>query len=80
MGSRAGEGDEGLERILDATAPTAATNLPVHRLHLSRYADDGAWQEVVKLLEQFPDVGLVLQVQVQLNYPQDLWGERERKQ
>lgn len=33
---------------------------PVHRLHLSRDANDGAWQEIVKLLEQFPDVGLVL--------------------
>lgn len=35
---------------------------PVHRLHLPCYANDGAWQEVVELLKQFPDVGLVLEV------------------
>lgn len=34
--------------------------VPVHWLHLSCYANDGAWQETVKLLKQFPDVGLIL--------------------
>lgn len=51
--------------------------IPVHWLHLPCYANDGAWQEIVKLLKQFPDVGLVLEVEVQLNYPQDLWRKEE---
>lgn len=37
-------------------------HVPVHWLHFPRYANDGTWQEIVKLLKQFPDVGLVLQV------------------
>lgn len=43
---------------LQASCPHA----PVHGLHLPCYANDGAWQEVVELLKQFPDVGLVLEV------------------
>ena len=40
----------------------SCSHLPVHWLHLPCYANDGTWQEVVKLLKQFPDVGLVLEV------------------
>lgn len=40
----------------------SCSHVPVHWLHLPRYANDGAWQEVVELLKQFPDVGLVLEV------------------
>ena len=50
-------------------APSNSQHLPVHRLHLSGYADNSTWQEVVKLLEQLSDVGFVLQVKVQLNDP-----------
>lgn len=51
--------------------------VPVHRLHLSGYADNSAWQKVVELLKQLSDVGLILQVKVQLDDPRDLclaWG------
>lgn len=40
----------------------SCSHVPVHWLHLPCYANDGAWQEVVELLKQFPDVGLVLEV------------------
>ena len=42
--------------------PPYSCHIPVHWLHLVRDANDGAWQEIVKLLKQFPDVGLVLEV------------------
>lgn len=57
-------------------ASSYSQRLPVHRLHLSGYADNSTWQEVVKLLKQLSDVGLILQVKVQLNDPQDLWRSK----
>lgn len=52
------EGGGGEERPWRLPLPSC--HIPVHRLHLPRDANDGAWQEIVKLLKQFPDVGLVL--------------------
>lgn len=65
-GGRGGLVDEDLG---GAPYPSVHLLVPVHRLHLPRYANDSAWQEVVKFLKQFPNIGLVLQVEVQLNYP-----------
>lgn len=53
-------------------ASSNSQRLPVHRLHLSGYADNSAWQKVVELLKQLSDVGLILQVKVQLDDPRDL--------
>lgn len=52
------EGGGGEERPWRLPPPSC--HIPVHWLHLPRDANDGAWQEIVKLLKQFPDVGLVL--------------------
>ena len=43
--------------------------VPVDRLHLPGDPEDGPWGEVVELLEEVPDVGPVLQVQVYLHDP-----------
>lgn len=63
-------------------SPQASSNrqrLPVHRLHLSGYADNSTGQEVIKLLKQLSDVGLILQIKVQLNDPQDLCRNKLKK-
>lgn len=64
------------DRMGGLWATSNSQNLPVYRLHLSGYADNSTWQEVVELLKQLSDVGLILQVKVQLNDPQDLWRSK----
>ena len=46
---------------------------PVDWLHLPGDAQDGPGGKVVKLLEEVPDVGPVLQVQVHLHDPRQTW-------